>query len=115
MTAGSAVTVSSAASITVTAPAHAAGAFTYTAPAPTIRSVSPTSGAHNGGTTVTISGKPVKNLKLSLSHGRDHQLLARADDGRQTYVDREFAAVATATGQLQAFSHRTTAGLRIEG
>jgi len=40
----------------VTAPAHAAGAFTYTAPAPTIRSVSPTSGAHNGGTTVTISG-----------------------------------------------------------
>ena len=70
--AGTSVTVNSASSITVTTPAHAAGAvsvvvtnpngqsatstFTYAAPAPTIRSVSPTSGTRSGGTTVTISG-----------------------------------------------------------
>jgi hypothetical protein len=70
----SVVKLNSATSITVTTPAHAAGAvsvvvtnlngqsatltggFTYTTPAPTIHSVSPTSGTRNGGTTVTVSG-----------------------------------------------------------
>lgn len=73
-TAGTAITVTSATSITVTAPAHAAGAvsvvvtnpngqsatlsngFTYTSSAPTISGVSPSSGTRNGGTAVTISG-----------------------------------------------------------
>jgi hypothetical protein len=63
-----------ASSITAATPAHAAGvvsvvvtnpdsqsatltsSFTYNAPAPTIKSVSPTSSSHSGGTTVTISG-----------------------------------------------------------
>ncbi len=73
-TAGTAVAVNSATSISVTTPAHSTGvvsvvvtnpngqsatltnAFTYTAPAPTIKSVSPTSGTRSGGTTVTITG-----------------------------------------------------------
>jgi hypothetical protein len=73
-TAGTSVVVVSATTITVTTPAHSAGAvsvvvtnadgqsatltngFTYTAPAPAIKSISPTSGTRSGGTTVTISG-----------------------------------------------------------
>ncbi len=73
-TAGTSVVVVSATTITVTTPAHTAGAvsvivtnadgqsatltnsFTYTAAAPTITRISPTSGTRNGGTTVTISG-----------------------------------------------------------
>jgi hypothetical protein len=68
------VTVVSATSITATAPAHAAGAvsvvvtntdgqsgtltngYTYTNPAPTVTSISPTSGTTAGGTAVTITG-----------------------------------------------------------
>jgi hypothetical protein len=73
---GTAATVTSitATTIAVTTPAHAAGtvsvvvtnpdgqsatltnSFTYNAPGPTIKTVSPTSGSRSGGTTVTISG-----------------------------------------------------------
>ncbi|MGW1422487.1 IPT/TIG domain-containing protein [Bradyrhizobium manausense] len=73
-TAGTAVSVSSSTSLTVTSPAHAAGTidvtvttvggtsatsaadqFTYVA-APTVTSISPTSGPSPGGTVVTITG-----------------------------------------------------------
>ena len=73
-TAATNVNVASSTSITATTPANAAGAvsvvvtntggqsgtltsgFTYTAPAPTVSSVSPNSGSTNGGTAVTIAG-----------------------------------------------------------
>ena len=73
-TAATNVSFVSSTSITATTPAHAAGAvsvvvtntggqsgtlssgFTYTAPAPTVSSVSPNSGSTNGGTAVTITG-----------------------------------------------------------
>ncbi|HEX8181966.1 MAG TPA: IPT/TIG domain-containing protein [Candidatus Saccharimonadales bacterium] len=72
--AATAVTFVSATSITATAPAHAAGVvtvavtnpdgqvasrasgFTYFGPAPTITTVTPTSGLPTGGTSVTIAG-----------------------------------------------------------
>jgi hypothetical protein len=73
-TAATNVNVGSSTSITATTPAHAAGAvdvvvtntggqsgtlasgFTYSAPGPTVSSVSPNSGSTNGGTAVTITG-----------------------------------------------------------
>ena len=72
-TAGTSITANSATSVTVTPPAHAAGAvnvvvaassgtavkpngYTYVASAPTVTSVSPSSGTAGGGTPVTITG-----------------------------------------------------------
>jgi hypothetical protein len=73
-TAASNVAFNSSTSLTATTPAHAAGlvnititnpdgqngtltnAFTYTALAPTLTSVSPNSGSKNGGTVVTLTG-----------------------------------------------------------
>jgi hypothetical protein len=73
-TAAPGVTVVNATTITATTPAHAAGAvsvtvtnadaqsgtlasaFTYIAPAPTVSSVTPSSGSTGGGTGITVSG-----------------------------------------------------------
>ncbi len=70
--AGTSLVVNSDSSITVTAPAHAAGpvdvvvttpygssslgAFTFVTPAPAITNVSPVSGSTDGGTSVTVTG-----------------------------------------------------------
>ncbi len=102
VSAGSSLSVDRTRELTVTTPAHAAGAvdvvvttpagsssaasFTYVTPGPAITDVSPTSGSTDGGTSVTITGTHFTGATSVTFDGVAGSSLSVTNDGELTVV-----------------------------